>query len=604
MLPIVCLLIGVSAPSLAQEGYRIDFIHLHGNESFDGDELRAQMRLKGYNWLQETIFRRSSSQYYSDMLNSDLERIRRFYQRRGFLDVRVGPPDLTINMEDKSVGIDIPIHEGDPILVDAIVRTIDAPSAADSTLIDSLFERMTPLPMLREGMRFQDRLIMADADSTERYFSDNGYPYASAHYELTIDTTNKRVTITWRLESGPRCVFGDITATGQRRASRELIDGQLEFETGDLFRQSALDASQRQLIDLGLFEVATVTGVLGRDRDTRVPVRITLREAPRLSAKVGVGYGREDNFRVFTDSRLLGFLGGARRLELYAKHSGLEPYHVRLRHTQPAFLTPRTSASISPFIRRQHEPGFILRRHGVSFGLDHRLNSRLHLNSEYALERVTLDTTSVAETQMLTPGLTELYDKSSITLTSTYDNSRPAFNPNHGNFVAFTTKWSGLGFGSKYHFVRTTIDWRHYEGVFGMVLATRVKFGGIRSFDDDLFVPVEDRYFSGGSTSLRGWARGEVGPQEDATPVGGGSLLESSIELRYPIWGILSGAIFTDAGNVWRGSYFYKLDDLRYSAGAGIRVATPIGPVRLDLARPIFDDDVAYELHINVGQAF
>ncbi len=600
----LAIVIGMCTLTRAQEGFRVDYIHFQGNDAFSGDRLREQMTLEGYNWIQETILRQSSSQYHADMLTNDLGRIRRFYQRRGYLHVHLSRGDFTISTDDQSVGIVINIREGPPIIVDTVIWHIRAFTKQDSSHVDSLLHRMTPIPQLRSGMRFRDQLISADADSTERYFADNGFPYASAASELSVDTTTNTVDVVWTLTSGPRCMFGEITITGHSRISEELVHDQIEFESGDLLRQSVLDQSQRQLIELGVFEVATVTGILDRDQNDEVPVRITLREAPRLSSKVGVGYGQEDNFRVFTESRLLGFLGGARRLELYAKHSGLEPYHVRLRHTQPAFLTPRTSAWISPFIRRQDEPGFTLRRYGIILGLNHQLTSRLNVSGEYGFERVSLDTTSVAEAGMLGPGLDDLYDKSSITLTSIYDNSRPAFNPDHGNFLALSSKWSGVGFGSQYHFVRTTVDWRHYEGLFGLVVATRIKIGGIQSFDDDRFVPVEDRYFSGGSSSLRGWARGEIGPQQAGTPAGGRSLIESSIELRYPIWGILSGAIFTDAGNVWTGSYLYKLNDLRYSAGAGIRVSTPIGPVRLDLARPIFDNDVGYELHINVGQAF
>jgi outer membrane protein insertion porin family len=138
-----------------------------------------------------------------------------------------------------------------------------------------------------------------------------------------------------------------------------------------------------------------------------------------------------------------------------------------------------------------------------------------------------------------------------------------------------------------------------------MVLATRLRLGGINSYDDNEFVPIEDRFFAGGSSSVRGWARAMLGPKDDeGTPIGGNSLIELSVELRYPIFGILSGVVFTDAGNVQLDKFSYDLGDLHYAAGLGIRIATPIGPVRVDVARPIFDDDHDTQLHINVGQAF
>ena len=104
---------------------------------------------------------------------------------------------------------------------------------------------------------------------------------------------------------------------------------------------------------------------------------------------------------------------------------------------------------------------------------------------------------------------------------------------------------------------------------------------------------------------MRGWARAELGPQaDDGTPIGGYSLLEGSVALRFPIIGIVSGAMFSDFGNVWMESYSFKFDDLRYAAGLGIRVSTPIGPIRLDVARPVFDDETTGQIHISVGEAF
>jgi len=149
------------------------------------------------------------------------------------------------------------------------------------------------------------------------------------------------------------------------------------------------------------------------------------------------------------------------------------------------------------------------------------------------------------------------------------------------------------------------MDLRHYQKAMGMVLATRAQLGGINSHDDDGFVPIEDRFFAGGSSSVRGWTRAMLGPKDDeGIPIGGKSLIELSAELRYPIVGILSGVVFTDAGNVWLDEFTYDIDDFHYATGLGMRIATPIGPIRVDVARPIFDDDHDIQLHINVGQAF
>ena len=600
----VLLLVLWIGPVHAQEDYEISGIRIDGNSSFSDGTLRDLMSLKGHGWLAKTVLGKNVSRYSEDLFEGDLRRITRFYQRRGFLNVRVTRGPFELHAKDRKVALTISIVEGPPVLVDSIAIHLSPQTDDTGEPSDALMAVLVGQLKLHRGERFRDRLVAEDQNAILRTMSDNGYPYATVSADLDVDTLAHRVDVVYQLISGPRCTIGAISVNGAERVSDNLVLRQLPFATGALFRQNQLNEAQRRLIDLGVFEIATVTSVLSTEPDASVPIRITVREAPILSAKVGIGYGREDNVRVFTESRILGFLGGARRLELYAKHSGLEPYHIRLRFTQPSFLDPQTSATLSPFIRRQDEPGFVLTRYGGSAGLDHRFSPSLSGSIDYTFEQVHLDTNSVALADTASTGLTDLYNKSSVLFGLTFDNSQPVFSPNRGYYAALTVKMSGLDLGSDYHFARVLLDLRHYQQVAGVVLATRIELGGISSFDPDNFVPVEDHFFSGGGSSVRGWARGELGPLSDGRPIGGSSLLEGSVELRIPIIGILSGVTFVDAGNVWLDSFDYRIADVRYAAGGGLRVRTPIGPVRLDLARPIFDTETTWQVHINVGEAF
>jgi outer membrane protein insertion porin family len=471
--------------------------------------------------------------------------------------------------------------------------------------VDSLIANLLPELHLSIDKRFRDEFAYEDISTISQNLANHGYPYAEVKSDLTVDTAANRVDIAWGISTGPRSYFGTVNIEGNQRVSSDLIRKYVAFEPGHIFRQRKLDATQRDLIHLSLFEVATTVADLTGDQSDTIPVTVRLRESPWFSTKFGAGYGTEDKFRLFTESRLLGILGEARILTLFAKHSDLEPYHVRAHLTQPGFLTKHTHLTIGPFIRRQDEPGFDLSRYGIKATIDHYFNMQTSTSIGYTFERIHIDTGEVAETDPGSEGLDDYYNKSSILLGFTYDNSNPDHSPSRGIFSALTFKFSGLDLGSDYHFTRTLMDLRHYQAALGMVLATRVHVGGIHSYDDDEFVPIEDRFFAGGSSSVRGWARAKLGPRdEEGTPIGGKSLIVLSAEFRYPIIGILSGVIFTDAGNVWYDEFFYRINELRYSAGLGIRVATPIGPIRLDAAQPIFDSEDTIQLHLSVGQAF
>jgi outer membrane protein assembly factor BamA len=116
------------------------------------------------------------------------------------------------------------------------------------------------------------------------------------------------------------------------------------------------------------------------------------------------------------------------------------------------------------------------------------------------------------------------------------------------------------------------------------VLAVQARAGSIRGFDDqDTGVPFYKRYFLGGSGNLRGWGRFQVAPLSGfGLPIGGASFLNTSVELRAPVWRELSGVLFLDAGNVWTEPWDFNLGDLRYNVGPGCattRRSVPFAPI-------------------------
>ncbi len=186
-----------------------------------------------------------------------------------------------------------------------------------------------------------------------------------------------------------------------------------------------------------------------------------------------------------------------------------------------------------------------------------------------------------------------------------WDSSWPKFNPEKGIFAAFNYKINGTSIDADYPYNKLLVDVRRYSKFSRAVLAYRIKIGGIVPNNPDSFIPQEERFYSGGSISVRGWYRSELGPlDENQDPLGGNSLLEGSLEARLPLQGSFSWAIFLDAGNVWETSYTYKLDEIRYSLGTGLRFSTPIGPVRLDAAWPIDEVEKSAKIFIDVGHAF
>jgi outer membrane protein insertion porin family len=367
-----------------------------------------------------------------------------------------------------------------------------------------------------------------------------------------------------------------------------------------------LDETRQNLYRLRLFRIFSVLPESdAKTKKSPIPVKIYLEESPRISARYGIGYGTEDQFRTFIDLNYLCLFNTPSRLNLYLKHSALEPYYASLKWIFPEFPIQRSTVSVNPFISRNSEPGYETRSYGINVPVSYIFNDWLSATLTYYLEDVKQQ---IEEGDQEFPDMEEEdfpYYKSGILFSTILNNSKPKFSPTEGiNFIA-GFKINGHLFGSDFNYTRLWADFRNYHEAGNFVIAFRAMAGGIKSGDEMGFIPVEDRFYSGGSNSVRGWNRSELGPQrESGTPMGGKSIIESSLEFRFPLFWRFSGVAFIDAGNVWPGSYAYKLNDLAYAAGPGIRVETPIGPIRFDVGFPLWNMKKSPQFFISVGQAF
>lgn len=602
----VFVLVGISwvFPLAAQENFEVRNITFHGNKTLDEDFLLERMALKEVSYLEKLITNEEPFLFNRRMVELDIERLKRIYQSEGFLHVETSLKPLQINEKKQTVKLRIDVEEGEPILVDT-VAILENEKLGEINM-DSLQRKTFRDLQLRKGERFRDEALREDVVVVENAFRNLGYAYVQVDYDLNIDVDNFTTSIYYSVEPGPISQFGKTTIEGNKHVDTDFIRNQLVYEEGKLYNKSLLTKTRQNLYLLQLFRVVSVLPQKNaQTHKSPIPIRLYVEEAPRLDTRLGFGYGTEDKFRTFLDLNYRGFLGSARRVNLYVKHSALVPYHVSVKWIQPQFLSAQNSISLNPFLKRVAEPGYKTRTYGVNVSDNYRFNNWLNSTLTYYLENVEQ---RVEEGDQELPDVEDdkfPYNKSGILFTTVFDNSNPQFSPEEGFNISFGFKLNGHIFGSDFNYTRIWGDVRHYREIGDWVLATRIMAGGITSADTSGFIPVEDRFYAGGSNSIRGWNRSQLGPKrESGTPLGGKSILEANVELRYPLFWRVSGVAFIEGGNVWRSSYAYHLNDLSYATGGGLRIETPIGPVRLDLGMPIWNEKRSPQFFISVGQAF
>jgi outer membrane protein insertion porin family len=297
----------------AQEDYRVAGIEFVGNETFKSSRLLEQVEMYSTSGFQKTILRKTPFLYSSELLKSDIERLERFYQREGFLNAKVELKDLKVQHDNELVKIVFGISEGKPISVGALKHNFINIQVNTESRIDSVFKNAASGLKLVQGKIFRDESLESDREALAKSFGNAGYAYVEVDEGLNLSEKNKSVDITWEIDTGPLCYFGDIIIIGNEKVERPLILKQLKFEKGQTYDKALINKSQQQIFDLGMFYVVTVKAELSKINDSEIPMEILIREAPRLTTRVGIGYGNEDKFRAFVSAQQMGFLGGARR---------------------------------------------------------------------------------------------------------------------------------------------------------------------------------------------------------------------------------------------------------------------------------------------------
>ncbi len=593
---------GLLSSTTAQENFAIRKIIFKGNDEISTSKLKSHSVLEDYAGLERLLFWREPYPFSEEMMNRDIQSFKRLYQTQGFLKTQI-TSEFKLNQKKQMIDITYNISEGPPVIIDSILINIINDTSSTDSMSNKTRKTLQP-KHLQQGMRFRDELLVKDRERMLEVLVDAGFAYANINNSFKLHSDSTKVDITYFIQPGPLCYFGKVDIKGNKAVPASAIKKQIAVKKGQTFSENKIAKSQRQIYNLALFQYVSVQASLDQPENRTLPVNVLVKESPRWTTKLGLGYGREDKFRSFVELQKLGFISKISRINVYLKHSALEPYRINIKWTRPAFLDPNASLALNPFYRRQKEPGYQATRYGGSVAYQRTLRENLNGSVSHVIEQVNLDASKIEPAEPVNVARS-LYNKSVTHLYLGFDNSNPPFSPTSGIITGFNFSYAGFG-RSDYQYIKMNGEIRNYQHLgLQWVVASRLKMGVITPVQGQNSTPIEERYFAGGSNSIRGWARADLGPKNvQGKPTGGNSLIEASLELRFPIYKWLSGVVFWDVGNVWTTEYSYKLDDVEHAVGIGLRISTPIGPVRLDVCEPVSMPDKPLQFYLSVGHAF
>ena len=592
------------------------------SEVQDGAEVR-DFEIDGNQTLTETTIENSlytsesgtwpwsENRYLSkDEFLKDLERIHILYQRNGYFSMELLSYD--VRPVGDGVSITLSISEGEPTVVERL--EIEELTALVAELKEEMIERIP----LKQGEVFNEEDLLASRILLENEFKNRGYAYATVLLEYRIDKEVRTAEVIYSVDAGDQYYIGETRIEGYDPEDLDLVEGQLEFASGELYNLEEILESQRNLYQLGLFRRVLIEPQLASVRSDTVDVLVSLAPAPTHAVRVGVGYGTEELVRIRTSWIDRNFYGQARQLEVRGQYSALER-EAAITFRRPTFIVPEASFMTSAFLRFEIEDNYTVERLGGTVRSDYRRGQRWQARAAFTAEN---DDYSEFDEGVLIPELgREFINPSRLVYAEVgvrFDNTDSLFHPSRG-WTANLGYQVGLPIlTGDYAYNRfVLLVTRYLEIKEGWVLAGKVLPGVIFGYGGEKDrVPLFQRLFAGGANSVRGYERRQLGPKDDPEsfgqdrdpePVGGRGGFETSLELRFPLRGNLTGAAFVDAGNVWSDPDDISFGDLEYTPGAGVRYRTPVGPIRFDVAhRTSSEEDFLpkWVFHISIGNAF
>jgi outer membrane protein insertion porin family len=605
----------------------VNRIVLEGNHFYSDKELKRQMYTKQASFF--SVFHKPRLR--RDFLRRDIAVLEGFYHANGFLDATVNLKEIRELKNGTFVDVIIEIDEHQPTKVAKIEFSDTSPFKKVDLTKDLL---------LKPGVPYNPSMIASDIYAIKRNYFEKGF--LAVEVRDTTNADDHNVTIHYNIVRGPVIRIHDIEIRGNVMTRTSIIKKELAFKSGEDFRLSKVLETQRNLFETGLFTEAEISPEKLDEKARTVDIVVRVRERKPAYVEAGFGVGNVLGSRVTAEWGNRNVFGTGRRLVFKTEYSfslfrngnvslhDINPevkfYRYDGEFNQRHLLGTKVLLALNFFLEKDATvEDIVIRTTGASIGGRRRLSPSTDFLLQLSQERIKRESPDVGN---------EKSTSNLVSSTISHDTRDFILDPHTGGYRDLAVVVGGSILGGDNDFYTAISSYQRYRRLSrNTVLAWRVRGGFADAFGAtaDRGVPIENRFFTGGGNSVRGYDENSLGPRNvpsSGTPavnIGGRALLLTNVEMRFPLpllsrWNFF-GAAFVDGGNVWAslGSIQWKdfrpyakkadvlQEDYRYSVGLGLRYNTPIGPIRLDFGVPVKKEpgvDTSGRFHISLGQMF
>jgi outer membrane protein insertion porin family len=568
-----------------------------GNRAFSDRRLRQILETKQAGLLRTVV---QADTFVAERLELDKQLLRDFYQSRGYIDFEVVDASAEVTQQRDATFVTFTVREGRPFTIGQ-VGTVSEIEGVDAGPYQEVVK-------LRSGVTYSPAIIENNIARLEAVALRQGLNFVQVEPRLVRNDRTQTLDVTFAIVRGERVFVERIDIEGNTTTLDQVIRRQFRTVEGDPLNAREVRRAAERIRALGFFSDAQVDAQQGSGPD-QVVVNVDVQEQPTGAFNFGVTYGAQAGVAFNVGLSETNFLGRGQGLAVSVS-TGSTNLNSSIRFTEPAFLGRDLRFGLGAFYKTtsQENARYNTRNLGFNTSLDFPVSElgRLELRYRISQDEIT-DVDTNSSTILQAEGAQGALLTSAIGYTYSYDNRTEGVNPKGGVLLRFSQDFAGLAGDTKY--ISTTLLGVAEQRVLNEEVTLRAIFeGGVLSSIGDNSSRVTERFFANGK--IRGFEPNGIGPRDltstNQDALGGNAFATVRLEADFPVglpeeYGI-SGGLFLDAGSVWSldntAGTAGPVDDgahLRAAVGVSIFWTTPIGPLRLNFAKPLQKEDYDIE---------
>jgi outer membrane protein insertion porin family len=640
-------------------GLLVITMHVDRGQRYRIADLKIVQSKLAANAALQTLGVKKGDPYDPDQIAAGVGRLRQAFLLQGYYAVSIGAPDVvTDSSASTEVGVDVTItvSEGPQAIVGNI--TMSPPDSRFESAVRKLMASQADHPYVLANLQ-------RDRNAIEAFYKNYGYENVNVEVAANpgvpaSDTEQRRIDITARIEEGSQIRVGTITVIGNRSVSEQTIRNEILLREDEPLGDADVRESSRRLYNMGTFRLVNIDEEPRLSGETRAHVIVTVQELPPTSISFGAGVeadrrplAEEEGFvdRVVVAPRGMfeigrrNLWGRNRSIDFFTRVApqlaqttsgsfGFVEYRVSTTYREPRAFNSDTDLTIGVSSEQASRVGFNFARQSANAQALRRLSEHVTVTGRYSLEFTRLLDVNIDLIDR--PIVDRLFPQvrlSLVSLGALWDLRDDPVTPSHGTISSAALELSPRAIGSEVGYAKIFLQTSGFHALTTnnrLVLAGRAEVGVARGFERTVIdpaggvqiladLPASQRFFAGGSNTVRGFQLDRLGVPEILTPeglsVGGNGVVIFNAELRANIAKLgnkydFGTAVFTDSGNVFARASDIDLSRLRTTVGFGFRFNSPLGPVRLDFGFKtdrqtlISGRENLWEYHFNIGEAF